>query len=343
LRAEAAPPSLRLVAHYAVSGKPSAPTDVRWAGDDSVYLVRYEDGVAEVSLAPGLPLVRKLVPGRGMGKLANYFLHVAASGGTLVFAARDRDLGWRPIQTPPDLNVLYERRRAAITLGLDLQGDRLLLLGCGYEEGLGDKYDEAGGLAGFGKLTSDFRELKPLVLDSEGRHAPHLSLCGVLDSGAGRFLPDGSMLVVPGVQPGAFLFNAEGSLIRSWSDADLGVDYLCAGVTMEMNIKVFDAKDSASRDWRDSHRVIDAVLPLAQGPAVVVRSVAEGRPTWQLKVLGSHGITTYAIPVPGAGPHDRLKADARGGRIVLLRREENLSLDDQASPGELLVMELPAR
>jgi hypothetical protein len=341
LATEAAQPSLRIVARYPVAGEPSAPTDVRWAGDDSVYLVRLEDGVAEVKLASGLPLVRKLVPGRGMGNLARHFMHVAVSDGTLVFADRDRDLSWRPLQTPADLKVLYKKRRAAITLGLDLQGDRLLLLGCGYEEGLGDKYDEAGGLAGFGKLTSDFRDLKPLVLDSEGRHAPHLGLCGVLDSGAGRFLPDGSMFVVPGVQSGAFLFDAEGTLTRSWSDADLGVDDLCAGVTMEMAIKVFDATISGNRDWRNSHRVIDAVLPLAQGPAVVVRSVAAGKPTWQLKVLGPHGITTYAVPVPGAGPNDRLKADSRAGRIVLLRREESLSLDDQASPGELLVMELP--
>jgi hypothetical protein len=49
----------------------------------------------------------------------------------------------------------------------------------------------------------------------------------------------------------------------------------------------------------DAYCVIDAVLPLAQRPTVLVR-VAAGKPTWQLKVLGPNGITTHAVPVPGS-------------------------------------------
>ncbi|HEX3553607.1 MAG TPA: hypothetical protein VIA62_10310 [Thermoanaerobaculia bacterium] len=336
------PASLRLVARYPVSGEPTSPTDVRWAGENSVYLVRFEDGVAEVKLAPDLPVVRTLVPSHAVGHLANYFWHVAASDGILAFADRGMKLGWRPIQTSADRKVLFKMRHVGLTAGMDLRGDRLLLLGGGLNEDFDDKYDNEGGLAGFGKLTSDLQELKPLRLDSEGRHSPHLYRCGRLDAGGARFLQDGSMFIVPAVEPGAFLYDAEGTLLRSWTNADLGVDDLCAGVTKDIS-KIFDGSAPKSRAWRSSHRVVDAVLPMPQGPAVILRTMANGRPTWQLKVLGSRGTINYVIPVPDAGPNDRLTADARGGRIVLLRREQNLSLDDESTPGELLVMELPGR
>ncbi len=336
------PASLRVVARYAVPGEPTSPTDVRWAGENSVYLVRYEHGVAEVKLAPGLPVVRTLVPSQAMGHMTRFFSHVAASEGVLVFADRDMTLGWRPIQASPDRKVLFKMRHVGLTAGMDLRGNRLLLLGVGVEEGLEDRYDSEGGLAGFGKLTSDFRDLKPLRLDSEGRGSPHLARCGLLEAGGARFLLDGSMFIVPAVEPGAFLYDAEGALLRSWTNADLGVDDLCSGVTKEIADTFFESAVK-TRAWRSSQRVVDAVLPLPQGPAVIVRTMVGGRPTWQLKVLSSHGILNFAIPVPDAGPNDRLRADARGSRIVLLRREQFLSLDDESTPGELLVMELPIR
>ncbi|MBW8876859.1 MAG: hypothetical protein JF614_17990 [Acidobacteria bacterium] len=341
LFAAPAPASLRLVARYAVPGQPTSPTDVRWAGENSVYLARFEDGVAEVKLAPGLPVVRTLVPSQAMGHLARYFWHVAASEGILAFADRDMKLGWRPIQASPDRKVLFKMRHVALTAGVDLRGDRLLLLGVGLEEGLEDRYDSEGGLAGFGKLTSDLQDLKPLRLDSEGRGSPHLSRCGLLDAGGARFLQDGSMFIVPAVEPGAFLYDAEGALLHSWTNVDLGVDDLCSGVTNSFAKTWTPLK---CRAWRSSHRVVDAVLPLPQGPAVIVRTMVNSRPTWQLKVLGSHGmIRSFAIPVSNAGPNDRLTADARGSSIVILRREQIPSLDDESMPGELLVMELPIR
>ncbi|MBW8877758.1 MAG: hypothetical protein JF614_22545 [Acidobacteria bacterium] len=342
LFAAPAPATLRVVARYAVPGAPSSPTDVRWASENSVYLVRNEHGVAEVKLAPGLPVVRTLVPNRAMGNLSRLFSHVAASEGVLAYADWERRLGWRPIQASPDGKVLFTMKHVALTEGLDLRGDRLLLLGIGVEEGLEDSYDRQGGLAGFGKLNSDFRDLKPLRLDSEGRGAPHYSRCGILEAGGTRFLQDGSMFLVPAVEPGAFLYDDEGTLLRSWTNADLGVDDLCSGVTKEVS-RTFFRSALKSRAWRSSHRLVDAVLPLPQGPAVIVRTMVDGRPSWQLKVLGSHGILTFAIPVPNVGPNDRLMADARGGSIVLLRTAQLLSFEDEFTPAELLVMELPTR
>jgi len=342
LFAAPAPANLRVVARYPVPGEPTSPVDVRWAGENSVYLVRFEDGVAEVKLAPGLPFVRTLVPSNAVGHMAKFFWHVAASDGILAFAARDMNLGWRPIQASADRKVLFEMRHVGLTAGMDLRGDRLLLLGVGLSDYLDDKYDSEGGLAGFGKLTSDLQELKPLRLDSEGRGAPHHSRCGILDAGGARFLQDGSMFIVPAVEPGAFLYDAEGTLLRSWTNADLGVDDLCAGVTKDVS-RTFAGSPLKARAWRSSHRVVDAVLPLPQGPAVIVRTMIGGRPTWQLKVLGSHGILNFSIPVSNAGPNDRLRADARGSSIVILRREQIFSLDDESTPGELLVMELPGR
>jgi hypothetical protein len=74
------------------------------------------------------------------------------------------------------------------------------------------------------------QDLKPLPLyDAGGAKSPGLVNCIELLLGAARFLRDGSVLVVPGFQPGAHLFSADGRLLRSWDTTALGLDVMdCA-------------------------------------------------------------------------------------------------------------------
>jgi hypothetical protein len=63
-QAEAEPPALRVLATYAVPGKGSAVTDVRWSGDGSVMVVRRDGGVRELKLGENgkLTLGRQPIP-----------------------------------------------------------------------------------------------------------------------------------------------------------------------------------------------------------------------------------------------------------------------------------------
>ena len=89
--------ALRVIASFEVPAGPSTATDVRWAGDRSVYLARWLDGVAELQLGDGLRRVRQVAPDRatlGGGKY-RIFSHLAASGDYLAWAEHTGWLAWR--------------------------------------------------------------------------------------------------------------------------------------------------------------------------------------------------------------------------------------------------------
>jgi hypothetical protein len=90
--------------------------------------------------------------------------------------------------------------------------------------------------------------------------------------------------------------------------------------------------------------VLDDILPLPQGPGLLVRSWgADGRVHWTLKVLQTDGIKTFAVPVVGRRSFDRLQGDVRDGRIVLLLSASGFPTRPAAGdlPAEILLMELP--
>ena len=65
---------------------------------------------------------------------------------------------------------------------------------------------------------------------------------------------------------------------------------------------------------------------------------------WTLKVLQASGVKTYAVPVVGRHPIDRLHGDFRNGRIVLLLSASGFSWSEDPAhfPAEVLLMELPS-
>ena len=338
-------PTLRVEESFEVPAEPSTATDVRWASDQSVYLARQYSGVAEVQLTPGLRLVRQVVPNRetmGLGTYRN-FSRLAVSHDYLAFDQWVGPLAWRSLASPPDGKVRFEWKRMAFAEDLDLFGDRLLVLGALDTERPDEEFAPDGAVAFLASAREDHRQtFRPVLFDPAGAGVPHLLHCSKLNLGGVRFLADGSFFILPGFQPGAFLYGPSGNLLHTWNTSLLGLDADsdCGDMTMA---KLATMRKSAEErvKWLSHHRVVDAVVALPEGPGVVIRSVEAGKVTWELDELGSAAVTSYALPITARSPRERVRADYRSGRLVVLVTEENLRLHEDKSPSRLIVLAFP--
>jgi len=331
--------TLRVLWEQDLPPYPSGPAmDVRWAGDQSVYLAWVKEGVTETALDGKFTRLRTLIadPMRFMRD----FEILATSKELLVASARFRTFMFRPAPNQDGDAVVITKIPIGIVQDLDLAGNRLLLLG-NPEWSL----DPAPSVAWIGPVSEHpAKDLKPLPLyDTAGAKSPGLVNCSELLLGAVRFLPDGSFLVVPGFQPGAHLFSSGGRLLRTWDTQELGLDPLdCAHLSAAEHLR-FGRSPRARFDFLNQHRVLEEILPLEEGPGLLIRSVKGGKVAWELKVLQSGArVLTYEVPVSGELPYDRLRGDARGTRIVFLRAA--LDFDKLAPPyraNRIIVAELP--
>jgi hypothetical protein len=235
--------------------------------------------------------------------------------------------------------VLFKGSGIGIVDDLDVVGNRILLLGAPSPE---EPYT-TGGVAWLGTFDSEPRDWKVLLQAPDAPNATPLFYCSGMGLGAARFLPDRSFLVVPGFQPGAYLYDRSGQLSRAWTSQEIGLDTDCTKVSKQLgqdlhiNLDVFMA-------WINRHQVLDDILPLPQGPGLLIRSFGADRKVhWTLKILRRQGdIQTYQVPLLGEQPFDRLRADVRNDRIVLLRVAGFVqSRAPRDSSGELTLAEIP--
>ncbi len=330
---------LRILWDQELPPYPSGPAmDVRWASDHTVYLAWAREGITETALDGKFTRVRTLIadPDRRFRS----FDMLAASQSNLVTSSLFRSLAFRPTAQQQSGIVTITRLRIGIVGALDLSGTRLLMLGNPEWE-----LSPQGVIARLGPLTDHpERDLKPLPLhDIGGAESPGLANCSHFELGRARFLPDGSFLVVPGFQPGAHLFSSGGRPLRTWDTEALGLDAIdCLHVSVEQRHQ-FATSETARFDFLNRHRVLDAILPLEEGPGLLVRWVAGGKVHWELKVLQSGArVLTYQIPFTGELPFARLRGDAANHRIVLMLRQHGF---DHVGPPfrttHLFVAELP--
>ncbi len=344
LRADSHPRTLRLLQRIPVPQTHSVATDIRWAGEESVFVSWERSGVAEVGLDGARR--RTLVPDiKTLGGVSNFtrYDHLAVSSQTVATASLGWTMVWRPVKANPGGPVLFRRKDVPITYDFDLSDDRILLLGLARFEN-GD-FAPDGAVAWIGTRSSDLKDLKPVLHDVGGPGAPAFFNCSTRPLGAVRFLSDGSFVIAPGFQDGVHVFNAQGQRLRSWTSEQIGLDTHkdCMQMSREEEAK-WRVDDSYWQQWLNRHHVLDDILPLPQGPGLLVRSwKGDGQAHWTLKVLGASGIETYAVPVTGHRPFDRLHGDVRNGRIALLLSASGHSYSRVESdlPAEILLMELP--
>ncbi len=330
------PVELVVVSRLAVPELRSIPRDIRWAGTKTVYVAWSTDGVKELGLDGRLGYA--VVPSLRDLLMIDDYRRLAVGGGRLFVASQEKGMLWRDLATGEGNHVLFHPvEQVREVMAMDAQGDRFLLIGTPRKGGK----PQFGASAWLGS-TKEGGAWQPLLADPDLTY----TLANPLPMGAARFFPDGSCVIATGFQDEIVRFDRSGHRVRSWPASALGIDTMKAVAAM--------TQDDADRMARSlpvlaaflaSHRIIDDVLPLPEGPGILVRSVgAGGSVHWALKVLRSDGVATYGVPIVGKGPYERMHGDVRDGRIVLLRSNSGFPLRDapqEMRGGEIVVLGLP--
>jgi hypothetical protein len=269
------------------------------------------------------------------------YLHLAASPQYLLAAAHGFTMSWRPAGRQDIRRVFFYQQPVNIVEDVDLRGDRILLLGEGTS---GSIRESRGGIAFLGTITpTGLKDYKPFLFDVKGAMVPSLDHCSGVGVGAVRFLSDGSYVVIPGFQPGAYLYDAGGKLVREWTAAETSLTTDCSSMTEAESDRLLSSIANGTA-WLNDRRVLDDILPLPEGPGLLVRFQGPDRRIhWELRVLrAAGGIVTYPVPLVGERPLDRLHGDVRGSKAVLLKSSlYYIAMTPREQTGEIAVIDVP--
>ncbi len=324
-------PSLKILSDREMPPALRSARDPRWASDDSVYLSMLREGAVEASLDLDHPRINKLIP--GMKEPGGTFCYFLAASPEYLVTSGPLWVTWRTIAESNRSEEAFDSVH-----DIDVLKDQLLVVAARRDEK--GQYSPDGAIVWIGSLRKGLSDLKPVVYDAAGPGAKHLNACGAFNMGGVRFLKDGTFLVVPGVQPGIFLYSAQGKLIRTWDSAQVGLDTDCASLTSEQVLR-YAAQFVPRVEWLNQRRTLDDILPLPQGPGLIIRSVSKGQTHWVLKVLKiGGGIDTYRIPLQSQSDMSHLKGDIRGGRIVFVMSAPLKDAVNSAVP-RLVLAEVP--
>jgi hypothetical protein len=309
--AKPAPQALRILSDK-VLGEASLKfaMDVRWASDHSVVLALNKNGVVEYDLT-GKSAPKEMIAGKGVPGGYWQSQQVGLSPQYLVAGSWLFTMTWRTLASA----VRQEEAFDGIH-DLDVHQNRVAVVGA-RRNAQGD-YAPDGAIAWIGSLDKNLSDLKPLIFDARGVGAPNMGACASFFLGAVRFLTDGSLVVVPGVQPGIARFDPQGKLVKTLDTVALGIDTDCSSIGKDMAAKM--GHDVPRRlAWINQRRIVDDVLPLPAGPGLLIRSVQQGEVRWTLKVLhADNSVGVYDVPVHAENAFSHLKGDVRDGRLVLL-------------------------
>ena len=288
--------------------------DVRWSGEDSVFVSAPLVGLFELRLSKGKAVLgEKLVAaGRGSG---TFFLpaYVGSSSRFLAFAAPFFSLGWRDRS---DRTTRLDFPFAAVT-DIDVTGDRLLILGA---QMIDDKWAPDGAIAWIGSPAKGLRDLKAVFHSRSGPGARDMDACAILELGAVRFLPDGRYVIAPGVEPDIYLYSPAGKLVKTWQTRALGIDAECTLNDQERYR--FSADQDGRWAWLSKRTTLEDILPLPEGPGLVVRSCRNGSTRWELIVLREGAAPfRYTLPVTSPSTLSHLRGDVRGDQVIMLLAE----------------------
>ncbi len=338
LAAGAAPdsgPAFRILSQTELPADLQRAVDVRWASDQSLYFALQGHGVVEAPLAAGRGAVKEMIPGKDRpGGLWNAY-RVAASSDYLVATPPLFEVAWRSARPGGDPGLVeapFEYVQA-----IDVQARKLAIVGVRSDEKR--TFAPDGAIGWTGSLDKRLSDLRPILFSALGRGAGSRLNCGALGLAAVRFLADGEVLMIPGVQPGAEWFDAGGKPVRGWDTAALGIDTDCSSLTPQQVAKL--AANYALRlDWINLRRTVDSVLPLSQGAGVLIRTASKSATHWELKILHRDGSwTTSQVPLEGESPFAHVRGDVRAGRLVLLLYEDRVASRPKAQ-GRLITAQL---
>ena len=318
---------IRVVSDHPLSNAAAKALDIRWASADAVLVTTMAAGVLQVDTRDPQHVVSfAFAPANGGGCWSCARLGISPQ-----YIATAFDVGqiqWKSTDSPQIHPALFDA-----VIDLDVHDDRLLLLGSRREEG---EWAPDGAIAWTGTFTKGLSDLHPVLLSSLGRKATVVAKCGFLNSGAARFFSDGSYVIVPGVEPGAFLYDSAGRLLYTWQTDGLGFLDRCD--LKEDDVLLYSANPEARAQWLARRVLIDDVLPFPEGPALILREVKSGVTGWSILLL-RRGAPAARIALPLTSPSDvaHLKADLRGNRIAFLIRTFGDWRGKSATPARLVI------
>ncbi len=314
----------------------SRPADIRWDDDRYLLVAACRDGTFRLPVDDDHSLLERTYgPLPDMG-VVDAQIHLGTSREFLVTAAPAHIMSWIP-RTVPDPKPVSIEVNFNTLLDLDVSGDRLLVLGLQkLEKGT---LAADGAIAWTAKLGKKLTEVRPVQFSISGPGAHDTDACSEMQMGKVRFLPGGSFVVVPGGEPGIFVHDASGKLVKTWQTEVIGFDAGCP--ISEQEMYKYSANVQARYQWLNQRRVLDELLPLRTGIGFVIRSRSNGQTRWQLKVLPPDGkVTTYDIPVTSSSEYARLAGDVRGNRIAFLLNLDTLETPPMGSQ-HLFIAEVP--
>ncbi len=328
--ADVRPP--RLVSTVRLEGGAADALDVRWLSDREVLLGAGRKGTFAYDVQSGA--TRTVVGGTGASGGFAYVARLGISPAYIVTAGLFGEVAW--LSTAPGA-TLSPRVPFDMILDADVYDDTLVVLGARRDAK--GKWAPEGAIAWIGSLRQNLRDLRPLHYSEFGSEPKSLNNCHYLGSGAARFLRDGTLLVIPTVEQGMYLYDRSGKLLKTWPTEGLGFRDRC-DLTAEQ-IVTYSVQPTARWKFLNSTTVLDEVIPLpgiAGGAGLIKRTQSGGAMRWTLHVLRDGKVqATYPLPVT-AGERAALRADVRGRKVALLIIEYRT--DKNPDGARLLFMEL---
>jgi tetratricopeptide (TPR) repeat protein len=326
---------VKVLSETPLAAAPSPATNVRFATRATAYLSRLHGGVMLINLQGAAPAPHAVMSGSAATGVLS-FERLAASPELLVVSSPYNTLAFVSLGNTGGTEPPVRRLTVGAIEAFDLKGDKLLVLGIPSRVG---PVAPSGAIAWIGALSEDYvKTARPVLMGARGPGARHLDNCSGLALGGVRFLPDGSYLVVPGVEPGAILYTATDAVVRRWTSEEIGIDTDCTRMPDAQGDAFHKVRGERFR-FLNAHRVVDAVLPLEAGPGVVVRSVTAGTAHWSLSILTSTGVERIDLPFVGEAD-ERLRGDAIGNHLVFLKGPADYTPGKTFAPSTLIVAEL---
>ncbi|HYH09078.1 MAG TPA: hypothetical protein VEK11_18665 [Thermoanaerobaculia bacterium] len=311
--------------------------DVRWASDTEVFVGTGKRGVVRTrvdSTAHPHLVVAGAERGGGPTVIAG---RLGLAQNHILFASGMGMVGWSPLA---GTTRKVEQKGLVALMDVDARGDTAAILGAdsGPVQGL----QREGTILWIGSLSKNLANLRPIM---KGRSKPggkDMARCSILETGALRYMPDGSLVVIPGVEPGVYRYDANGKLMQTWDTDPLGIVDDCWIPESDL---LLVARDFGERiKWYASRVTLDEILPTANGPAVVLRRVEKGVTKWDLVTLPYKGRSErIALPVTMPTPRAHVRGDIRGNRLVLLMWDDPMPGQKAAAPPKLIVMSIDGK
>jgi len=311
----------------------SRPRDLRWASGSEIYLSLGPKGAVRLPVAATAPQKGVMPPADKGG----FFLSgpIAVATRDLIVASPFGGFAWISLQ-PGSGNTIHQKGLANI-MDIDAREDSVAILGAdsGPVRGLASD----GAIAWTGTLSRGLKDMRPLM---KGRSSPggkDMARCAFLETGAIRFMPDGSLVVLPGTEPGVYRYDSKGKLIQTWDTAPLGIVDDCA--IDDRRLDVLAADFAMRTEWLASRVTVDDILPLPEGPALLLRRVVKGVTTFEMVTLPFRGKSErIAVPVTVPTPRGHLRGDLRGDQLALLAYDAPLPKQKPGAPTRVVVLSI---